>query len=169
MASVPTIPAGVPGTTIGWMEPVPGSLTDPGRDPGIDPRIPGEYIIPASNERSMFYHTAPDVGACALFLRNDKNSVGLSNMGSESDYVHYGLPVQTVPLGSCMRNGNYQGIEGLFQMVLSCTDGVETWTTTKEVCADHICPDAYYTWVASYSKADGLQLTFAQSRNCGAA
>ena len=90
-------------------------------------------------------------------------------MGSISDYVHYGLWVQTVPLGSCMRNGNYQGIEGLFQMVLSCTDGVETWTTTKEVCADHICPDAYYTWVASYSKADGLQLTFAQSRNCGAA
>ena len=52
------------------------------------------------------------------------------------------------------------------QVVLTCTDGVDSWTTTKDFCPDWFCPDAVMIWVAAYSEADGLQLSVVQSRTC---
>ena len=58
-------------------------------------------------------------------------------------------------------------------MVLSCTDGVDSWTTTKNFCPDWFCPDAALVWVASYCpkeycpETEGLHLSVAQTRLCG--
>ena len=63
--------------------------------------------------------------------------------------------------------GGPDGITGTIQMVLTCTDGVDSWTTTKDFCPDWFCPDATMLWAATYSEADGLQLSVTQSRTCG--
>ena len=73
--------------------------------------------------------------------------------------------VNTNPLPSCF--GRPHGISGTTQMVLSCTDGVESWMTSKEFCPDWFCPNAGMLWVASYSEADGLMLTVRQIGFCG--
>ena len=58
-------------------------------------------------------------------------------------------------------------------MVLSCTDGVDSWTTTKNFCPDWFCPDAALVWVASYCpkeycpETEGRHLSVAQTRLCG--
>ena len=52
-------------------------------------------------------------------------------------------------------------------MVLSCTNGVDSWTTTKNFCPDWFCLNATMVWAATYSEADGLQLSVTQSRTCG--
>ena len=52
-------------------------------------------------------------------------------------------------------------------MVLSCTNGVDSWTTTKNFCPDWFCRNATVLWAATYSEADGLQLSVTQSRTCG--
>ena len=52
-------------------------------------------------------------------------------------------------------------------MVLSCTNGVDSWTTTKNFCPDWFCRNATMLWAATYSEADGLQLSVTQSRTCG--
>ena len=62
--------------------------------------------------------------------------------------------------------GGPDGITGTIQMVLTCTDGIDSWTTTKNFCPDWFCPDAVMIWVAAYSEADGLQLSVIQSRTC---
>ena len=62
--------------------------------------------------------------------------------------------------------GGPDGITGTIQMVLTCTDGIDSWTTTKDFCPDWFCPDAVMIWVAAYSEADGLQLSVVQSRTC---
>ena len=51
-------------------------------------------------------------------------------------------------------------------MVLSCTDGVESWMTSKEFCPDWFCPNAGILWVALYTEADGLMLTVTQTGGC---
>ena len=51
-------------------------------------------------------------------------------------------------------------------MVLSCTNGVDSWTTTKNLCPDWFCRNATMLWAATYSEADGLQLSVTQSRTC---
>ena len=52
-------------------------------------------------------------------------------------------------------------------MVLSCTNGADSWTTTKNFCPDWFCQNATMLWAATYSEADGLQLSVTQSRTCG--
>ena len=69
----------------------------------------------------------------------------------------------TIPT-ACL--GYTQGLSDTVQMVLSCTNGVDSWTTTKDFCPDWFCPDAVMIWVAAYSEADGLQLSVVQSRTC---
>jgi len=126
------------------------------------------------NTQSSFIAAAPGVGNCNLFLRNGGVNVGLGNMAAESNYVNYGRIVGTVPLGSCIfPNANVSGLSGTVQMVLSCTDGIDSWTVTKNFCPDWFCPDAALVWVASYCpkeycpETEGLHLSVAQTRLCG--
>ena len=114
-------------------------------------------------------HTAAGVGNCALFIRSSQfpllGYAGLKSMGGSfaSDYVNYGYSAPTGPMESCF---GIDGITDTVQVVLSCTDGVDSWTTTKDFCPDWFCPDAVMIWVAAYSEADGLQLSVIQSRTC---
>ena len=92
-------------------------------------------------------------------------------MGIASDYVNYGYASPTNAQESCF--GTADGITGTVQMVLTCTDGVDSWTTTKDFCPDWFCPDAALVWVASYCpkeycpETEGLHLSVAQTRLCG--
>ena len=70
----------------------------------------------------------------------------------------------TIPT-ACL--GYTQGLSDTVQMVLSCTNGVDSWTTTKNFCPDWFCLNATMVWAATYSEADGLQLSVTQSRTCG--
>jgi len=114
----------------------------------------------ADIEKSVFFHTAAGVGNCAIFLRDKDEWGGLHNMSNPSNYVRYEEMQETSDLGSCY------GLSGTVQIALSCIDGVDTWTTTKDYCPEFFCPNATIVWVATYSEADGLGLTVVQSRSC---
>ena len=112
---------------------------------------------------------AAGVGNCALFVRSSQFPHGYAGLKAQggsffSDYVNYGYSAPTGPMESCF--GGPDGITGTIQMVLTCTDGIDSWTTTKDFCPDWFCPDAVMIWVAAYSEADGLQLSVVQSRTC---
>ena len=119
---------------------------------------------------------AAGVGNCALFVRSSQFPHGYAGLKAQggsffSDYVNYGYSAPTGPMESCF--GGPDGITGTIQMVLTCTDGIDSWTTTKDFCPDWFCPDAALVWVASYCpkyycpETEGLHLSVAQTRLCG--
>ena len=115
---------------------------------------------------------ATSLGNCNLFLRAAGTNAGLTHMvNREVNYAPYGSSFDTHPFGSCL--GEPHGISDTVQMVLSCTDGVDSWMVTKNVCPDWFCPDAALVWVASYCpkyycpETEGLHLSVAQTRLCG--
>ena len=69
--------------------------------------------------------------------------------------------------GALGRRIGLLGLSDTVQMVLSCTNGVDSWTTTKNFCPDWFCRNATMLWAATYSEANGLQLSVTQSRTCG--
>ena len=134
-----------PGTIIGWVEPNPES-----RGPF--------YWGADSGGRSYFQQGAANVGKCAIFLRHRWNTGAVinydkswANAGVQPSYFH-----------------ERERLSGAFQLVLTCTDGADSWTTTKDFCPEWFCPAASMVYVPYYSEAGGLQLSVTRSRFCGA-
>ena len=134
-----------PGTIIGWVEP--------------NTESPGPiYRAADSGGHSDFHQGAAGVGKCAIFLRHRRFHGAVFNYGKR--WFDAGLRS-----ASCF---GLQRIGGTFQLVLTCTNGADSWTTTKDFCPEWFCPAASRVFVPYYSEADGLQLSVTQSRFCGA-
>ena len=120
----------------------------------IEPKTPGPFIgwtqskgpILRSAEtggKSAFVQDAAGVGNCAFYLRYDGKWSGMDNMSltvNGANYFRYGWVEETTIPTACL--GYTQGLSDTVQMVLSCTNGVDSWTTTR----------ALESWVA-FSRA----------------
>ena len=127
--------SGTPGTIIGWVEPNPESR--------------GPFRIAAdSGGKSYFQQGATGVGKCAIFIHHKWNT---------GDVINYGKSwANAIPQPSYFHER--ERLSGAFQLVLTCTNGADSWTTTKDFCPEWFCPAASMVYVPYYSEAGGLQL-----------